>query len=183
MTRWALVTLAGLLGPLWVAFTAKRYQGRSRPLAADELREMRRYFAGGVLRAVRVADGVGSITIAPIAWLRLVGLRDASFAAGARAITLGRTIVVAESVTAMATESWRSLLFHELVHATQFAELGVGAMCRRYIAEWHDAGHVYMDIELERDAYALQDRRDADPGAAFDADALIRESVRTRKGA
>jgi hypothetical protein len=50
------------------------------------------------------------------------------------------------------------LLFHELVHVEQYAELGVEEFVRRYVRGWVSNGLRYSAIPLERQAYELESR-------------------------
>jgi hypothetical protein len=58
-------------------------------------------------------------------------------------------------------------LFHELVHAVQYAHLGVEEFVHRYVMGWAENGFRYEDIPLERDARELEARFRAKPATPF----------------
>lgn len=72
----------------------------------------------------------------------------------------------------------RPLLFHELVHVVQYETLGAQAFVERYVHGWATNGFHYHAIPLERDAYELQARYEANPCLAFS----VIEEVRRKLG-
>ena len=58
------------------------------------------------------------------------------------------------------------LLFHELVHVVQYAQLGVKEFARRYVQGFIDGGS-YDEIPLEKNAYGLEDRFSSEPQQTF----------------
>lgn len=69
--------------------------------------------------------------------------------------------------TVLVKRAPRSLVFHELVHVVQYRVLGAAEFVHRYVRGWAANGYQYAAIPLERDAYALQARFEADPAAGF----------------
>jgi hypothetical protein len=59
-----------------------------------------------------------------------------------------------------------SLLFHELVHAEQYGQLGVPRFAELYVRGFLNGGS-YEAIPLEINAYALEDRLRTDPNRGF----------------
>ena len=72
--------------------------------------------------------------------------------------------------------SFPGLLFHELVHVVQYRILGVAEFVTRYVRGWAENGYRYEAIPLERDAYELQHRYEANPNQPFS----VREEVTQR---
>ncbi len=68
------------------------------------------------------------------------------------------------------------LLFHELVHVVQYAELGVEAFPERYVQGFLRGGS-YERIPLEMNAYELGRRFEADPRRSFSAEAEVIEWI------
>ena len=65
-----------------------------------------------------------------------------------------------------------ALLFHELVHAVQYAQLGATEFASRYVNGFIKGGS-YEKIPLEKNAYELEARFSKDKAAAFSvADAV-----------
>lgn len=71
-------------------------------------------------------------------------------------LCLGRVVVIAADVAASAR--FESVLFHELVHCVQMRRMGTARFCGAYLGGWWAAGRSYLDIPLEVEAFALQDR-------------------------
>jgi hypothetical protein len=93
-------------------------------------------------------------------------------------ITYGDTILVARRAP-LAGAAWYSVLFHELVHVTQYEVLGIDRFIEEYVAGWAASGFVYESIPLERDAYELGAVFDGRPTSVFD----VRMEVLSRLGA
>lgn len=75
---------------------------------------------------------------------------------GPAGLCLGRVVVIARDVGV--STRFERVLFHELVHCAQMRRMGAARFCGAYLAGWWAAGRSYLDIPLEVEAYALQDR-------------------------
>lgn len=53
-------------------------------------------------------------------------------------------------------KSWRSLLFHEMVHLVQYYLLGTDKFAELYVKGWAKNNFIYEHIPLEAQAYNLQ---------------------------
>jgi hypothetical protein len=92
---------------------------------------------------------------------------------GPAGLCLGRMLVIARDVDASAR--FERVLFHELVHCVQIRRMGEARFCGAYLAGWWGAGRSYLDIPLEIEAYALQDRFAA--GEVFRVEEAIRDNL------
>jgi hypothetical protein len=81
-------------------------------------------------------------------------------------LTLVDTICVGQD-RLQSQEHLQSVLFQEMVHATQFRKLGVRPFLEFYIEDWACGGMSHDAIALERQALALRQRFDAHPEQIF----------------
>lgn len=64
------------------------------------------------------------------------------------------------------------LLFHELVHAVQYRHLGLAGFAEHYVRGFLSGGS-YEEIPLEKQAYELEARFEADPSERFSVEADV----------
>lgn len=124
-------------------------QGKALP---PPLRErFRRYFSAGDLEQIRIVEADPlPIPDPPLTWLvRRLGFQFPALS-HVGGITFGHVIAVRGPVHA-------SLLFHEMVHAVQYRQLGVRRFSRLYVRGFLATGD-YEGIPLERCAYELESR-------------------------
>jgi hypothetical protein len=67
-----------------------------------------------------------------------------------------------------------ALLFHELVHVTQYAQMGVKEFAARYVNGFIQGGS-YEEIPLEKNAYLLEERFSKDAARVFSVDDEVRQ--------
>ncbi len=70
-----------------------------------------------------------------------------------------------------------TLVFHALVHAVQYRCLGIHEFIARYVTGWDENGRDYASIPLERDAYWLEGRYEADRQQGFSVAAEVSRSL------
>ncbi len=158
----------------WVTGTRDALRPRGQPLLPELARQWRDHFPHAVLESVRVLrldsmrdvpplpshDAGGAPLPAPIALDRIAGL------------TLVDTICLSRERLHSADDEAQSL-FQELVHATQFARLGVEGFLREYLAGWQRAGGHHDRIALEAQAELLRRRWQARPDRPFSVAAAL----------
>lgn len=145
-----------LAGPIWM-WWARRAARAGSLVEIDALRaRLIPYFGADLL------DGV---EVRVVERVRTPGARI-----GPAGLCLGRVVVIARDVAASAR--FEGVLFHELVHCVQMRRMGAARFCGAYLAGWWAAGRSYLDIPLEAEAFALQDRFMA--GEVFRVEALVR---------
>ena len=91
------------------------------------------------------------------------------------AITVVDTILMSERHPIGPAEELL-VLFHELVHVVQYAELGLEEFVRRYVRGWASNGFQYSRIPLEVWAYEL-DARFRSGAPAFSVAAEVRQHL------
>lgn len=158
----------------WIAGTRDALRPRGLPLPAALVRQWREHFPLAVLESVRVVrldsmrdvprlpshDADGTPLPAPIALDRIAGL------------TLVDTLCLSGERLRNADDEAQSL-FQELVHATQFARLGVDGFLREYLAGWQRAGGHHDRIPLEAQAELLRRRWWSRPDRPFSVSAAL----------
>ncbi|MGC2694357.1 MAG: hypothetical protein WA738_01055 [Candidatus Angelobacter sp.] len=90
---------------------------------------------------------------------RMMGINNLPDFSGMAAITFIDVIVSHEEVT-------DALLFHELVHVVQYAQLGIKGLASRYVNGFIHGGR-YEQIPLEKNAYLLESRFSQNPSQPF----------------
>jgi hypothetical protein len=90
---------------------------------------------------------------------RMLGFKDLPDFAQMAAITFVDVVVSHEEFT-------DSLLFHELVHAVQYSQLGIKEFASRYVQGFVTGGS-YEEIPLEKNAYQLEARFCRDKSTSF----------------
>jgi hypothetical protein len=71
------------------------------------------------------------------------------------------------------------LAFHEMVHAEQYRQLGIAKFAERYVKGFL-AGGEYMEIPLEKQAYALEARFSRNPKKHFSVEEEVAEAICNR---
>jgi hypothetical protein len=74
-----------------------------------------------------------------------------------------------------------SLVFHELVHVTQYGKLGISDFASRYVRGWAENNMQYLAIPLERDAFELQER--FEQHVAFSVEGAVAQQLSARGNA
>lgn len=102
--------------------------------------------------------------------LRQLGFRNLPDFGLMAAITFGNVVVSHQPFT-------QGLLFHELVHVEQYRQLGIPQFSNLYVSGFL-AGGGYEEILLERNAYALGVRFEANPRQRFSVSDEVAHWVR-----
>lgn len=157
----------------YVAAQRRRFREESAPLGSAERAALQAFFASSVLDSVRVRVLSGDTLDNPSFYRDLVQLGFApemlpDFTQMA-AVTFVDTVVSQEAFTG-------TILFHELVHVVQYAELGVEEFARLYVLGFLSGGS-YRAIPLERNAYDLEARFSNSPSQAFSVAAEVQRWV------
>ncbi|MFQ5720388.1 MAG: hypothetical protein ACE5IK_12645 [Acidobacteriota bacterium] len=148
----------------------------SRTLTAAERVLFAPHFPVAVLRSVRIAvvDAVASPALSDAARAsRLDRLLDFS---DLEALTLVDTIVLVRAGMP-APAHIMSLLFHELVHVTQFRQVGCVGFVDRYLHDWLASRYDYGAIRAERQAFALESRFTRRPGRSVPVARLVSRAM------
>lgn len=152
--------VAGMVAD-YISSSRKKYAANAQPLTAVQRAAMQPFFPPEILdkttllalNGERIQDP-GFYTMA-----RMMGFKDLPSFADVAAVTFVDVIVSHEEFT-------NSLLFHELVHVVQYAQLGVKEFGARYVSGFVTGGG-YDGIPLEKNAYELERRFSANPTQPF----------------
>ena len=131
------------------------------PLSASQREAMTPFFSSEMLEATRLLvldeERIANPSFYPA--LRAAGFGNLPDHSMAEAITFADCVVAHVPFA-------EPLLFHELVHAEQYRQLGIPRFAELYLRGFLSGGG-YDCIPLERNAYALGDRYEKDPTRAF----------------
>ncbi len=136
----------------YISGSRKKYGANAVPLTPEQRAAMQPFFPAEILDQTRLLvlngqriEDPGFYTMA-----RMMGFRDLPSFADVAAVTFVDVIVSHEEFT-------EALLFHELVHVVQYAQLGVKEFGARYVSGFVTGGG-YDGIPLEKNAYELEQR-------------------------
>ena len=158
-------------GGRWVHDLRAQHRPGARPLTEEERVAFGSFFPAAVLEAARVKllssfDNPPFYSIfeetgrpIPIDFSRM------------SAMSLHDTVIAVESRVAESGPRWLGLLFHELVHNTQYLALGDERYYDSYVRGWAESG-TYRGIPIERQAYELGARFGA--GDSFSVEQEVR---------
>ncbi|HYL91530.1 MAG TPA: hypothetical protein VEW69_00075 [Alphaproteobacteria bacterium] len=152
--------LAGMVED-YILKNQKRYSPRAVPLTGDQKAAVQGFFASEILDQTRLLVLQGERIQDPSFYTmaRMMGIKDLPSFADTAAVTFVDVVVAHEEATA-------SLLFHELVHVVQYAQLGTKDFASRYV-EGFIRGGSYDEIPLEKNAYQLESRFSRDQSQVF----------------
>ena len=154
--------------------TAQReaYLPTGIPLTAEQRLAVGGFFILAVLDKARLVvlqnSHVQNPSFYPQLWQ--LGFRNLPDFGLMTAITFGNVIVSHQPFT-------RGVLFHELVHVEQYRQLGIQQFSRLYVRGFLTGGG-YDGIPLERNAYMLGAKFEANPRQHFSVSAEVTEWIR-----
>ena len=153
----------------YITSSRKKYTPQAVPLTDAQRTAMQPFFSAAVLDSARLCVLHGTRVSNPsmYAMAKMMGIRNLPDFADMAAITFVDVIVSHEEFT-------EALLFHELVHVTQYAQMGVKEFAARYVNGFIQGGS-YEDIPLEKQAYALESRFSQGGGNPFSVDDEVRQ--------
>jgi hypothetical protein len=136
----------------FIVSSRKKYASQGVPMTAAQRKAMQPFFAAEILDQTRLVTLRGSRVEDPpfFAMAKMMGIRNLLSFSDIAAVTFVDIIVSHEEFS-------HRLLFHELVHAAQYAVMGTGGFASRYVKGFLQGGS-YEEIPLERNAYELEKR-------------------------
>jgi hypothetical protein len=152
--------LAGMVED-FILKSQRRYAPRAVPLTPEQNTAMQPFFSADVLEQVRLLPLDGERVQDPSFYTmaRMMGFKNLPSFSNVAAVTFVDVIVSHEPFT-------NDLLFHELVHAVQYAQMGTREFSDKYVHGFLSGGG-YDGIPLERNAYELEARYQANPTQVF----------------
>ncbi|HEY1527010.1 MAG TPA: hypothetical protein VGH51_12290 [Candidatus Angelobacter sp.] len=148
----------------YVTSSRKKYAPQAVPLTDAQRTAMQSFFSAAVLDSARLCVLRGTRVPNPSMYsmAKMMGIRNLPDFAGMAAITFVDVIVSHEEFT-------DALLFHELVHVVQYAQLDLKEFAARFVNGFIQGGS-YEEIPLEKQAHALESRFSQNGGEAFSVD-------------
>jgi hypothetical protein len=142
------------------------------PIEASHKAVLQTFFPEDLLDDVRVVQGCVS---EPSFYreLRGLGIENALPFSDMAGITFQNVVVHVELLAL-------PLLFHELVHAVQYSRLGLRGFAEHYVRGFLSGGS-YEEIPLEKQAYELEARFEANPGEQFSVDVDVQRRLKLKQ--
>jgi len=145
----------------YISSSRKKYGANAMPLTPEQRAAMLPFFPADILDQTRLLVLKGQRIQDPgfYTMARMMGFKDLPSFSDVAAVTFVDVIVSHEEFT-------DALLFHELVHVVQYAQLGVKEFGARYVSGFITGGG-YDGIPLEKNAYELEQRYIVNKAHAF----------------
>jgi hypothetical protein len=155
----------------YILLSRKKYLPDSSPFSQEQLDPLRAFFPSDVLSNTRGLVLRGSRIQDPpfYAMARMMGIRNLPSFSDVAAVTFVDVIVSHEEFTP-------DLLFHELVHAVQYAQTGPKQFAALYVSSFIQGGS-YEEIALEKNARELEARFSAKRDAVFSVAEEVRNWI------
>ena len=136
----------------YIASSRKKFATQATPLTNAQRSTMQPYFPAEILDNTRLCVLRGARVPNPSMYsmAKMMGIRNLPDFSEMAAITFVDVIVSHEEFT-------DALLFHELVHAVQYAQMGLKEFSSRYVNGFIQGGS-YEEVPLEKNAYLLEGR-------------------------
>jgi len=159
----------------YITGSRRKYSPRATPLSPEQQAVMRPFFAPEILSETRLLVLNGSRISDPpfYSMARIMGIRNLPSFSDVAAVTFVDVVVSHEEFS-------DDLLFHELVHVAQYAQLGSKEFSVRYVNGFIKSGS-YEGIPLEKQAHELDARFSADKNQPFSVADEVRSAIEAGK--
>lgn len=136
----------------YITSSRKKYTLQAVPLTGAQRTAMQPFFSDAVLESARLCVLRGARVSNPpmYSMAKMIGIRNLPDFADMAAITFVDVIVSHQEFT-------DALLFHELVHVVQYAQMGIKEFAARFVNGFIQGGS-YEEIPLEKNASLLESR-------------------------
>lgn len=155
----------------YVLSSRKKYGAKALPLSPEQRSSMLPFFPEEILDQARLLwlrdERVQDPPFYGMA--RMLGFKNLPSFADTAAVTFVDVIVSHEEFT-------EDLLFHELVHAVQYAQLGSKEFASRYVNGFLNGGS-YEEIPLEKNAHELEQRHRANKDQVFSVVDEVKQAI------
>jgi hypothetical protein len=157
----AMVSQLATMVEEYINSSRKKYALQAGPLTVAQRSAMQPFFPVEVLDAARLCVLRGTRVPNPSMYsmAKMMGIRNLPDFSEMAAITFVDVVVSHEEFT-------DALLFHELVHVAQYAQMGSKEFAARYVNGFIQGGS-YEEIPLEKNAYELEGRFSRNGGHPF----------------
>jgi hypothetical protein len=153
----------------------KKFLPQASPLQPSQISELQPFFPAEVLGSLRTLVLRGKRIPNPSFYgmARMMGYHNLPDFADMTAITFVDVVVSHEEFTG-------DMLFHEAVHAVQYAQLGTKEFATRYVKGFIQGG-CHEEIPLEKNAYELESRFSQDKAQIFSVADEVRRWIEAGK--
>jgi hypothetical protein len=153
----------------YITGSRTKFAPQAVPLTEAQRSAMQPFFPGEVLHSARLCVLRGARVPNPSMYsmAKMIGIRNLPDFAEMTAITFVDVVVSHEEFS-------DALLFHELVHVVQYAQMGVKEFAVRYVSGFIQGGS-YEEVPLEKHAQLLESRFSQDAGHLFSVDDEVRQ--------
>jgi hypothetical protein len=153
----------------YISDSRKKYAPQAVPLSDAQRSAMQPFFSAAVLDSARLCVLRGTRVSNPsmYAMAKMMGIRNLPDFAAMTAITFVDVIVSHQEFT-------DALLFHELVHVAQYAQMDMKEFAARFVNGFIQGGS-YEEVPLEKMAHALEDRFSQNATQVFSVEDEVRQ--------
>lgn len=156
-----IITQVASMVESYIENSREKYVSKAAPLSAEQRSQMESFFPPEILDSARLLVLRGTRIQDPpfYTMARIMGIKNLPSFADTSAVTFIDVVVSHEDFTP-------GLLFHELVHAVQYVQLGTKEFASRYVSGFLKGGS-YAENPLEKHAFALEQRFSVNPQEGF----------------
>ena len=153
----------------YVTSSRKKYAPQAVPLTDAQRSAMQPFFSPAILDSARLCVLHGTRVSNPSMYsmAKMMGIRNLPDFAAMTAITFVDVIVSHQEFT-------DTLLFHELVHVVQYAQMDLKEFAARFVDGFIQGGS-YEEVPLEKMAHALESRFSQNATQVFSVDDEVRQ--------
>lgn len=165
----AMISQLGNMVENYISSSREKYAPQAVPLTDAQRAAMSPFFSSGVLDAARLCVLSGTRVPNPSMYsmAKMMGINNLPDFSDMAAITFVDVIVAHQDFT-------DALLFHELVHVVQYAQMDLKEFAARFVNGFIQGGS-YEEIPLENHAHALESRFSQNPSQPFSVDDEVRQ--------
>ena len=162
---------------LWMEMQREKYYAVSEPLSEAVKAKLRPFFPEVLVHSLRIKDVSKSGETIPYP-----PFYERVRAGGSRVVpdAAHMTAIPFLDVALFNREPTLRTIFHNLVHVTQFAIVGLDKAMRDYFRTINETG-LWMVVPYEQQAYTLDARYTRNPAEVFSVEAEVREWMRSGK--
>ena len=165
----AMVSQLATMVENYISSSREKYAPQAVPLTDAQRSAMQPFFSAAVLDSARVCVLRDTRVPNPSMYsmAKMMGIRNLPDFSDMAAITFVDVIVAHQDFT-------DALLFHELVHVTQFAQMELKEFATRFVNGFIEGGS-YEEIPLEKQAHELESRFSQNAAETFSVDDEVRQ--------
>ena len=164
-------------GEKWIQEQRRLHYPTAQPLRPDQRATLAAFFSKAILDSARFATVDQIPNPGFYRNLQAMGQPIPMDFSQMHGITFIDTVLLSKRFQS----SWSpTLYFHELVHVVQYSILGSAKFMQRYVRGWAENGFQYFAIPLEKDAYELQARFEAQPSQRFSVQQIVVQRLADR---